>query len=373
MWCLDAYVDGSANARRIPVDENGRPLTLGRSRKAEFHLPYEYVSGLHARIVCGEDGQLWLEDLSSSNGTFVNAQQAHEPMALVIGDIVHIGASEFIIAWEDSDTVCDTQILEQIAPPKPSDVARQASWFRELMSQKQVRSVFEPIVELRERPLVIGFEALGRGTHSDLSDSPGLLFQLAEQCDSAQALSRLFRQFGLRESAGLPGRKKLFINTHPEELQGDALVTELTQLRKSGFDAPLVVEVHEGAVLNTTGIRELRAQLNALDIGIAYDDFGAGQARLVELVEVPPDYLKFDKSLILGLPTAPAGQVQMVRQLVNMVRDLDIACLAEGVETRQQFEICMELGFTHGQGYYLGRGHCATYWTEKLSKPSAIA
>ena len=373
MWCLDVYVDGSANARRVPVDDSGRPLNIGRSRKAELHLPYEYVSGLHACFHNSEDGQLWLDDLKSSNGTFVNAQQVEEPMSLVVGDIVHIGASELVVAWEDTDTVCDTQILAHASPPKPSDVARQAGWFRELMNQRQVRSVFEPIVEMRERPRVVGFEALGRGTHPDLSESPGLLFQLAEQCDSAQALSRLFRQLGLRDSASLPGRQKLFINTHPDELHGDALVTELTALRESGFNAPVIVELHEGAVLDATGIRELRAQLNGLDIGIAYDDFGAGQARLVELVEVPPDYLKFDKSLIIGLPTAPTGQVQMVRQLVKMVRDLDIACLAEGVETRQQYQICMDLGFTHGQGYWLGRGKSATYWSQKLRKRSVAA
>ena len=63
----------------------------------------------------------------------------------------------------------------------------------------------------------------------------------------------------------------------------------------------------------------------------------------------------------------------MVRQLVKMVRDLDIACLAEGVETRQQYQICMDLGFTHGQGYWLGRGQSATYWSQKLRKRSVAA
>ena len=42
-----------------------------------------------------------------------------------------------------------------------------------------------------------------------------------------------------------------------------------------------------------------------LQIGLAYDDFGAGQARLVELVDVPPDYLKFDMKLVQNLQSAP--------------------------------------------------------------------
>ena len=73
-----------------------------------------------------------------------------------------------------------------------------------------------------------------------------------------------------------------------------------------------------------------REALSALNIHLAYDDFGAGQARLLDLVEVPPDYLKFDIKLVRDIHRNPQQQ-QMVKSLVNVVRDFGIAALAEGV------------------------------------------
>ena len=92
-----------------------------------------------------------------------------------------------------------------------------------------------------------------------------------------------------------------------------------------------------------------------LDIKLAYDDFGAGQARLVDLAKVPPDYLKFDIALIRGIHTASAQQRQLVDTLVRMVQDFGIAALAEGVECAEEAEVCREIGFDYAQGYYFGK------------------
>ena len=72
------------------------------------------------------------------------------------------------------------------------------------------------------------------------------------------------------------------------------------------------------------------------EIGLAYDDFGAGQARLVELVDVPPDYLKFDMRLVQNLDSASLERQRMLASLVKMVHDLGITPLAEGIETEER-------------------------------------
>src|SRR5256885_16736849 len=102
-------------------------------------------------------------------------------------------------------------------------------------------------------------------------------------------------------------------------------------------------------------MRELRAVLYALEMRLAYDDFGAGQARFVELVEVPPDFLKFDMKLVQGLHTASLARQQLVGSLVQMASDLGILPLAEGIESEEDGIACRELGFVLGQGYYYGR------------------
>jgi EAL domain-containing protein (putative c-di-GMP-specific phosphodiesterase class I) len=117
---------------------------------------------------------------------------------------------------------------------------------------------------------------------------------------------------------------------------------------------PLVVEVHETAITSLTMMRELQALLTELDIELAYDDFGVGQARLVELMSVPPAYLKFDMSLIRNIHQQPARAQQMVQTLVSMAKDLGTQTLAEGIEYKEELEVCKRLGFDLGQGYYLG-------------------
>ena len=117
---------------------------------------------------------------------------------------------------------------------------------------------------------------------------------------------------------------------------------------------PLVLEVHETAITDLAVMRSLRAMLNEMAIKLAYDDFGAGQSRLLELIEVPPDCLKFDIGLIRNIHLQPSRFQQYVQTLVNMARDLGIQVLAEGVEVKEVADICIQLGFDLAQGYYFG-------------------
>jgi EAL domain-containing protein (putative c-di-GMP-specific phosphodiesterase class I) len=88
---------------------------------------------------------------------------------------------------------------------------------------------------------------------------------------------------------------------------------------------------------------------------LAFDDFGAGQARLIELTETLPDYVKFDVQLIRGIHAASAGRQKALATLVRLVHDLGIATLAEGVELAEERAACHQLGFDLAQGFYLGR------------------
>ena len=101
-------------------------------------------------------------------------------------------------------------------------------------------------------------------------------------------------------------------------------------------------------------MRLIRERTSDLNIGLAYDDFGAGQSRLMELVEVPPDYLKLDMSLVRDIDRSPKRQ-DLVRALVSVMCDLGIEVIAEGIERGEEAEACAQLGCSLGQGYYLGR------------------
>src|SRR5262245_19701021 len=102
-------------------------------------------------------------------------------------------------------------------------------------------------------------------------------------------------------------------------------------------------------------MKMLRLALDDLHMTLGYDDFGAGQARLAELAEARPEYVKFDRQLISGIDRPGRHRRQVVESLVEMCKQLGIVTLSEGVETASEAAACRDLGFELMQGYFCGR------------------
>jgi len=99
----------------------------------------------------------------------------------------------------------------------------------------------------------------------------------------------------------------------------------------------------------------VRGVLKELNILLSYDDFGSGQARLLELMEAPPDVLKFDISLVRDIHQRSAASQAVLAALVKMSKEIGVRTLAEGVEIQQEAEVCRQMGFDFAQGYFFGK------------------
>jgi EAL domain-containing protein (putative c-di-GMP-specific phosphodiesterase class I) len=221
---------------------------------------------------------------------------------------------------------------------------------------------YQPIVDLNKGTHV-GYEVLARSQFLGL-ETPAKMFQVAAQRMSEAELSRVCRLEGLKAATALDLRYQLYLNTHPAELNHPELIASLRSLRNLYPKQAIMLEVHESGVTSIDFLRNLRSELTDLNIGLAYDDFGSGQARLMELIEVPPDVLKFDVSLVQGLPTASPNHRSTIASLIRIVQDLNVTPLAEGVETEEEAAICRELGFELAQGFLFGRGEAAEHWID---------
>jgi EAL domain-containing protein (putative c-di-GMP-specific phosphodiesterase class I) len=311
------------------------------------------VSKEHAQLV--RDGErILIRDLGSTNGTFVNGQLVQEAL-LNHGDIVHVSHKEFRFGLDSSAELGgEVGLTDHASGPVPPSAIQNTGFLKELLQRRSVRTLFQPIVDLRTHTL-LGHEALGRGTHDKLSPSPAYLFSVAVQCNLAAELSRLFRSVAVQEAVNLHADSQIFLNLHPSELRNTAFVKSLKEVTESlGPKRKVVLEFHEEAVAGIESMRRLRDELNELGVGLAYDDFGAGQARLSELADVPPDFIKLDKSLVHNLHEAP-GRQDLIRALVRISADLGIRLIAEGIETAEEAKACLDLGCDFGQGYFLGR------------------
>ncbi len=331
------------------------PFRIGRSEEAEHVIYSGQVSKLHAVIEFRGDG-FYLRDLKSTNGTFLNGQRITDA-PLRFGDIIHVAQKEFRFGVIPEQLASAARVDLDTAPVQrglPLSVIHGRAALQEVLLQQHVRVVFQRIVDLASEATV-GHEALGRGTHEHLSPNPAQLFHLAEKCGMATQLSRLFRLIAFREANRMTGALSFFFNVHPTEMDDSNFVNSLEQAAMVvSNDHRLVMEVHEDCVSDVPAMQKLRDRLHAMEIGLAYDDFGAGQSRLSELAEVPPDFLKIDMKLIRGIDRAPARQ-DIVGALADVSVRLGVRVLAEGIETAEEAECCRRLGCQWAQGYLFGR------------------
>lgn len=343
-WHLKGYQADSCEAYFVPV--NTWPFQIGRNKNLPLSLPSKNVSKVHAEIF--PDGHaLRVRDLGSRNGTFVNGIRIETDTELKPGDVLHFADMEFHLELE---TETDVSVTIQ---PEPNELALTLLQFDKLFEGDAATPYFQPIVNLPARS-VFGHEVLARSGLEGLQN-PAQMFRVAVRLNMEAQLSRLFRREGVQTAQTSGPQTTLFLNTHPAELQEPGLLRSLQELRSEAPQQLLVLEIHEAAVTDPIGMRELRAALTDLDIGLAYDDFGAGQARLIDLIEVPPDYVKFDMCMVRDIHHGSEQRRQMLHTLVRMAHDLGVAVLAEGIECSGECDACIDAEFDFAQGFYFGR------------------
>ncbi|MCY2974536.1 MAG: EAL domain-containing protein [Planctomycetota bacterium] len=322
------------------------PFSIGRKSGNSLQFSSRAVSSQHAELDIHE-GKLILKDLQSTNGTYVNGQRVTSPVVLKVDDLVQIADVAFRVRCDDHATATNT-ISENIC-----DQALALIQFDRMMETRMVTPFFQPIIDVSDAS-VRGFEVLARSRMFGIETSAAM-FSAASRLNMEVELSQMLRWEGIREALSLPDMNRMYLNTHPLELDRDDLVRNVAATREYAGDMPITLEIHEAAVTNPVAMRELRKAMRDIQVNIAYDDFGAGQNRLTELIESPPDVLKFDMSLIRNIDRATPERQRMVASLVRIVLDLGVTPLAEGIETAEEAEVCGDIGFQLAQGYFYGR------------------
>ncbi len=348
-WVLESLADRGRDLHCMPIAP--LPFLIGRLPGLHVVLPSQLVSKQHAEI-SEVDGELRLRDLGSTNGTFVNRQPVDE-VALHEDDIIHFADFEFRVGRRERAGAADEGTVSIGERALPRGFVEGTRELKELLKEGAVSFLFQPIVRLPGGE-VDAYEVLGRGAHPKLPESPVELLKIAAGINKEAELSRLFRRMAV-ETLGQRNLPTLFLNTHPAEMEQPGLLESLEELRRLAPQLDLVLEIHESALAQVPYIVWLSGKLSEIGVGIAYDDFGSGQARLLELAEAPPNFLKFDQRFICGIERAPASRRRLLASLVAAARELQVKTVAEGVETAAETELCAKLGFTHAQGYHFGQ------------------
>jgi EAL domain-containing protein (putative c-di-GMP-specific phosphodiesterase class I) len=343
-WNLIELGPGEGLPRAIDLPP--RSIVIGRLHDADVTISLSGVSKRHARIDFADD-HLIVEDLGSTNGTRVNGKLITRT-CVQVGDLLQFANAVYRVGRHCELPVDGT--IEEGFDPCGENLFR----FDQLLAERAVIPHFQPIVRIADRECR-AFEVLARSDIEGLSN-PAEMFAAAERLGLHADLSELMRCEGLSVARSSQRHTfPIFLNTHPDELITERLINSLLDLRERFPSEQVAIEVHESGVTDPGSMRAFMAVLRELGMQLAYDDFGAGQGRLLELTEVPPDVLKFDMRLIRGIDSAPSCRQDLLGTLVKLAKNEGTQTLAEGVETEAEHEACRQMGFDLGQGFLYGR------------------
>jgi len=336
------------------------PYRMGRQADLSLTLDSTEISRVHAEIL-KKRGDLVIRDLGSTNGTFVNHEPVTRETRLRDGDIIHLATVELRLVGLDSDQMPSSATTRLGLGTLSEELPVGTRHLQDLLLNEKVTAAFQPIFSTGGE--IHGWEVLGRGAHPQLSGKPMDLFRIAESVGLEIMLSSVFRRVGVALASQYHPQGTYFVNTHPQETEDPGqFVRTMETLRGEFPNLGMVVELHEGAFADVKALNTLREQLAALDMKLAFDDFGAGRARLVELSDAPPDYIKLDISLVRDLDKASAARRDMVEMMLDFSRKRDILTVAEGVSRAGEERVCREMGFDLLQGFHLGRPQSAEHF-----------
>lgn len=236
-------------------------------------------------------------------------------------------------------------------------ISKSKEVLQELIVCEGIKTIFQPIVRLKDKSIV-GYEALSRGPSGTPYENPYLLFTVAREVGLSFELDRVCRSKALTNARHLKEGILLFINclptaVHDPDFKGESLNSFLEGLQMSPMRIVLEISEHD-AIENFEIFREAMRYYSDIGFAVAIDDTGSGYSSLEAVVELRPNYLKLDISLIQQIQDNALKQ-ELVRGLISLAQRMNSQVIAEGVETVEELKMLLDLGVPLGQGYLIAK------------------
>jgi diguanylate cyclase (GGDEF)-like protein len=240
-------------------------------------------------------------------------------------------------------------------PATPRRLALAAD-LREALEIDGLDVCFQPKVELATG-IVCGAEALVRWNHPRLGRvRPDEFIAIAEHTGDIRALTLTVMRKALAECAGwrdLGLDLGVAVNLSARNLLDLHLVDDVAAaIDEAGVPAgSLTLELTESMVMSESQRSvDVLSGLNDLGVRLSCDDFGTGYSSLAHLRRLPIGEIKIDKSFIARM-TVDESDRAIARSVLALGRDLGLVTVAEGVESREGWDLLTELGCDLAQGF----------------------
>ncbi|MDA9556414.1 EAL domain-containing protein [Vibrio sp.] len=234
---------------------------------------------------------------------------------------------------------------------------------RQSLEKKEFKLHYQPVMNLTSQTIV-GFEALIRWNHNGQAINPEQFIPVAEKSLLIHELGRWVIKSAIEQfSEWCDGRfdsqsnppVTMAINLSSVQLTRLDLVEYIVDIAESNKVAlnRLEFEITETALIdNSQVVNQVINGLSHLGCRISLDDFGTGFSSISHLHRFPIDIVKLDKSIVSD---DSEKSRELLRGLILMVQSLNLDIIAEGIENKDDFLTCLNLGIERAQGYYFSR------------------
>ncbi|WP_349654491.1 EAL domain-containing protein [Pseudoalteromonas sp. S3785] len=247
----------------------------------------------------------------------------------------------------------------------------------EALTQNDLSVHYQPKVTASGK--CIGLEALARWDSKILGTvSPGVFIPIAEEHRMVSRLTDLVIQKVCSQLAdwslqGLP-TVPVSINISLLDFSQTDFIAKLVKYLADFNVKPHQIELE----LTETSLEANHAHsltliktLQSWGFTVSVDDFGVGYSNIARLADYPINKLKLDRSLISQV-TSSTRQKSLVKAVHVMCKELDIACVAEGVETQKQVDVMAHMGCTEFQGFYFAKPMPAKEFVAHVTKHGLV-
>lgn len=243
-------------------------------------------------------------------------------------------------------------IWKTILGRRPGEESSVGEKLQECFAGDAFRLALQPIVSASSLK-VVGFEALLRCSHPDFS-TPLRVLSATKTLGLIDELADVVAQKAAAWLSTLPEEFLLLINLHPLELNApDRLAIRTRALLP--WAKRVVFEVTEcDQIVSQQRFRESVDLLRKQGFALALDDLGAGYNSLTMLLELEPNYVKLDRSLVCDVHLDGKKQ-RLVGYLVELSKRMGAAIVGEGVETLEEASFLRECGVDFLQGFLFGK------------------
>jgi PAS domain S-box-containing protein len=250
---------------------------------------------------------------------------------------------------EPVETLCSTRAIESRQTIERMTSDEHAEWaerIREVLRDESIEVVFQPVLDLETgKPSAI--EALSRFP-GDPSLTPDRWFAEAWEVGVGVPLELLAIRKAAEAIPRLPEEIGLSVNASPPTVASDAFLPSFPSADRVTVELTEHLQIQDYRSF-ADSIRPMRQAGGE----VAIDDFGAGYASLRHILRLRPEWIKLDISLTERIDENPLAHA-MASALASFGKDVGLQLVAEGIETEEELDSLMDVGFRYGQGFYFG-------------------